>query len=785
MTLMQSLPSLLPLAITPYSQVAVTDIDGDTLSEVVVLNSDILHLGIAHQFLFSDMTPPGWSEYTTQTWSQFTNPNWITTWAANMQGTAAGACTVLMGDQMLVADFDGDGTDEIFLYNIYRPWWRIAKWNAATGQLNVICQCAGTPQWTIQPYDQYFVFPNPNGQTGAGILLFNTQTLAIAVLLFSGGVFSVSPAVTGGGVDGFNFQAAGSSSLPTRFIGGHFVQAGQGAFLVFNSNSIWVGVTCLTWDGQAFHASSGQSHQVGGWSLGSGDQIQAADLDGDGVDELFFFSAGDGFLGVWKFNGNASPPQWECPVCTKSVNGLSIGGQDQYLATVLPWQPGKPHASIVAYGQQQPQIGVLNCTDLQAGFTFQPGSLGTDWQVTSNDRYFAAPLTALAEPRLIVASQQSGSLRMGAINTSTSGMSVASSCALPVPGWTPTYLATTAPVTESFTPFTGEQLDIYHYISKLLTLKATDDLRSIYDAPDYQDLIGGYVSTLTVESAVPAGKPWHPDNWAAVRKILLGECNAVALVYGIYKSLGKLASSLNHQQTIDLAQVQSNIQLPPPSDAATIYSYWLAQVAVAALWGIGAGVGLFLEVAEVASRVGVCCSVGASLLGSLFGELVPPDAPPPKVAYGQIKTQMAVTFANTAITQCETPSEILKDPIKLQIAGQLANTTWNMKHAVTPTTMAAVAQADRLAFYQQLLPFLFTIGEELNAPRSSLVGPNCQVGVQVNVELPEWNIYWLYAPPDTNPSAALVSDLTALGVGEQMLLGAGQWAAIPHKIWPV
>src|SRR6202035_5575193 len=115
-------------------------------------------------------------------WSQYTQTNGIHAWASNTQGNIS----VQMGDQMLVADFDGDGIDEIFLYNVYNGTWRIAKWSTTTGQVELICpQCSGVPQWTIQPYDQYFVFPNPNGQPGAGILAFNTQSLALGVLLYS------------------------------------------------------------------------------------------------------------------------------------------------------------------------------------------------------------------------------------------------------------------------------------------------------------------------------------------------------------------------------------------------------------------------------------------------------------------------------------------------------------------------------------------------------------------------------------------------------------------------
>lgn len=791
MALYQTLPSLLPLPFTPYSQVAVTDIDGDQVCEVIVLNSDILQLGIAHQFSFSEMVPPGWSQYTNLDWSQDTDLNWIHAWASNTPGASSGTFTVQMGDQMLVADFNGDGTDEFFLYNVYNSTWRIARWSTITGQLELICpQCSGVPQWTIQPYDQYFVFPNPNGQAGAGILAFNTQSLALGVLLYSNGALSAPTVTPGGDIDNWTFEGL-SQQYISRFVGGHFVQAGQGAFMVFNPTANYV--ACLTWDGQAFHVSRGQNHQVGGWSLGSGDQYQVADLDGNGLDELFLYNP-DGYLGVWNWSAGQGQAQWECPVCTKSVNGLSIGGQDQYLATMLP---GQTYASIVAYGQQRPQIGVLSCTDLKS-FTFQPADFGTAWQVTSKDQYFAAPLTSSAQPRLIVASVQNGNSAMGAISTGTAGLSFASSSALPVPGWTPTYLATQAPSTPAsgFPAFSSAQMPIYQYLSNLLTLNATSDLRSVYTNGDYQDQFSGYLSTLT-NATVPAGENWQSSDWDYVQTTLRSECNAISLLYGLYKSLRSLSGTLHTQQGIDLTQVESNVQLLA-SDDATVTSYWLSQAGVAALWGLGAGAALFLE-APPAAVLAVVCSVAASLLGSLFNEFLPPEAPAPQVSYGQIKAQIAATFANTKISNCTAPGVILSDPIKLQIVGQLANTTWNMDQTDWTAVIAAAGNADRIAMYQQLLPYSFEIGEVTNANipapyywvstghfmswKREPFGQNnsCYLAVPIGAEA--WNDYVMYVPGPTAPPSTLVSDLAALGVQRQMLLGAGQWSVIPRTTY--
>src|ERR1051325_1337946 len=118
-----------------------------------------------------------------------------TLWSAQ-QGAAPGGWGVESGDTIMAADLDGDGIDELFIYNLYYSWWGVLKWLAGQLQTCYLVQvtaASGYMTWSASLNDQYFIVPNLNGidstLNGAGIFAFNSATKSLGIMAYSNGKF--------------------------------------------------------------------------------------------------------------------------------------------------------------------------------------------------------------------------------------------------------------------------------------------------------------------------------------------------------------------------------------------------------------------------------------------------------------------------------------------------------------------------------------------------------------------------------------------------------------------
>jgi hypothetical protein len=700
----QTVPALLPATFSPATQVEVFDIDGDRTSEVVVLNPDAGQLAVIHQFTFNDLSSSYWPDATTpQWWCEWTTP------PAPAPAPGGGTWNVQPGDVMVAGDFDGDGTLELFLYNTTTLAWAVLKWQASTNGLATLYTGRGCPGWKAQTGDTFHLFPGPNGAAADGLLAFNTVTLTIGVLQFESGKMSCPIATTGGDIENWTFHAN------DEFYAGHFTSPSTGGFMVFNPGD--TNIAYLTWTGSAITVSQGQNGTLGTAPGGSGqwfirwnDQYQCLDLDGDGLDEVFAYNGTDPlFVGAWKWVTSAS--QFQCLIAAKDIPNWTIGANDQY--TPVPIQKSD---GILAFNSALAQVAVLQYVQPKgsSGAAFQSsaaaGSLNAPetWFVSANDVYYSAPTWSTTAPNLFVISPQPPAPKddpvstLGALSTDGSTISVVSQVILPAPGWTATLLSN-APAT-TIPTFSTSQLAVYVYISNQFNPSTQGDIRGSYNNSSWASLLGSFGQSL-MTAKNPTGQGFSEEDWDYVSQMIGAECQGVEAVNTTYTvTMPIIERTVAGWQSDDVNAAKNYIQLSLPAgygQPPASIPYWPSQFAVAAVWGIAAIAGAAGPFAAIVA------SVAASLLGSAASS-APTDADPLQSTYESINNTIDATFSDQAIAQVTVPANILTDPGKLQIYWALSGTTWKVS-LDTSAAQSAYEGVDRTSMYAQLLPAVYSI----------------------------------------------------------------------------
>ena len=118
-----NLQTLMPAALTPGSQKIMTDIDGDGVNELIILDSTLQQLSIVHQFTYGDsyftlnnidpnVWPASTQGTTTPLWTD-TTPRWWTIWATQgvIPNPFTPSWTIGLDDVIMAGDFDGDRAD--------------------------------------------------------------------------------------------------------------------------------------------------------------------------------------------------------------------------------------------------------------------------------------------------------------------------------------------------------------------------------------------------------------------------------------------------------------------------------------------------------------------------------------------------------------------------------------------------------------------------------------------------------------------------------------------------
>lgn len=833
-----SLQTFMPSVVTPNTQVLVTDIDGDGNNEVIMLDSNLKQLSISHQFSYSQISLSNissvWSSSTQPLWPSSTALNWMTTYGApalgipTPQGASFSPWQIEFGDVIKAGDFDGDGRDELFIYNLESLTWGILKWQSnglqTIAKQSVAPGTANPPvSWQGSTADQFVVVPNLSSimtnvtLNAAGILVYNSQTYALAMIAYASNTFSEPWSFNQTTLPG-GWKLNGNSPAPTinEFMPGYFATQGVTSIAVYSPSTAYIAL--LQWDPQQkqFVSSPGQGHQAGNWSFGSEDKHQIADLDGDGFSEMFVYAPNDGYIGILKWiNGSFH---------SYAITNSQIGsGQNS-------WTPGKESGSgtdkqedhyfclsgsgntpgnIFAFSpnggpSNTPKVARLYYFNQNNNQNFVCSWAGSSlsgingWPVTAADKFHAGPSWDTATPQWITFSNQGPSaapvLTLGGAswNATSAQVQLVSSEKLPIQAWSPATLASSAPATP-FTAFpAGNQSQIYTYISQLFPIPSESKgdgpsaIRLVYDSTGDSGKFESYAGALAPVKqlsqipadwpTLPAGNTWTDQDWLAVQDPIVHECNQVDTTYRVYADIGKLAADLALFQKQDLGTVKLNIKLAQAVNPKSELDYWLGEIFVAFLCALAASTGFVSGLVGV----GVFLSTAASLAGSVVGY-----NPTQSKSYAEAEAEQDIvdTTSSTIVGESVAISDILTDPIKLKILDKLHDNEWKMKTSLPSTMRQPFQSVDRLWMYQQLLPFYFSI--EIYQPGANL--PNSSPTYTPPVPT---LYYYLkdqngYITASQFAGTTLYTDLfTTLSVTENdFFVGNGGWSAIPRSVF--
>jgi hypothetical protein len=279
-------------------------------------------------------------------------------------------------DRFLFADVDGDNHREVVITN---PdlWAGVLKWqdSALRPVWMSYTPLAGPVTWDRAPGDE-LAPADVDGDRQEEVIIYNGFHNTIGLLKWQGGalqpVWKSGSPLTGPAGDWY----LGS---PDVFCPADIDGDGQQEILVSNGSDLWTGV--LKWqDGALRPAWMSYTPLTGpvNWDVSAGDVFSAADVDGDGQDEIVIYNNTLGTMGLLKWQGSALQPVW------KSGSPLTGPAGD--------WDRGPQDAFFLAdvEGDRQQEIVVEN-PDLWTGvLKWQNGALQPIWMNDTLGNGFSA-----------------------------------------------------------------------------------------------------------------------------------------------------------------------------------------------------------------------------------------------------------------------------------------------------------------------------------------------------------------------------------------------------------
>jgi hypothetical protein len=131
---------------------------------------------------------------------------------------------------------------------------------------------------------------------------------------------------------------------------------------------------------------------------------------------------------------------------------------------------------------------------------------------------------------------------------------------------------------------------------------------------------------------------------------------------------------------------------------------WMGQVVDAAIWGAAV-----IPEAKIGQ---LALAVTASLFGGYLGS----SGSPQQVSYSAFAGAVDATYLNAISQNGINESTALQDAGMIAVAGQLAGQAWEWLPSESADIAMSATNANRLMFYQILIPVKFQIIQFLNNP---------------------------------------------------------------------
>ena len=230
-------------------------------------------------------------------------------------------------DQFFVGDFNGDGKADVYVFN--GNDWSIPYvgmlQSSGTGLSLVHRFDSNMPDWQMRPSDQFFV-GDFNGDKKADLCVFNGSAWSIpyfGMLSSSGNNLAMATRYDGTMPDW--------QMRPTdKFFLGDFDGDGKADVYVFNGDSWSIAyLGMLKSNGSALSMAHRYDGNAPGWQMRKNDRHYVGDLNGDGKADLVVFNSLDWspvYLGRMISNGSALA----CDYSTTWIGGWHLGTVDQF-----------------------------------------------------------------------------------------------------------------------------------------------------------------------------------------------------------------------------------------------------------------------------------------------------------------------------------------------------------------------------------------------------------------------------------------------------------------------
>lgn len=195
-------------------------------------------------------------------------------------------------DRYYVGDFDGDGNDDVFVFNgtnWNKPYLGLLRSDGTGLQCSARYDGAVPSFWAMRPGDTFFV-GDFNGDQKADLYIFNGSNWSIPYLgLLKSNGLSLS------GIRRYDGSIPGWTMKPKdQYFVGDFNSDGKSDLYVFNSHN-WSNkyLGMLRSTGTDLSNIKLFNGSLPSWSMNTNDQFFVGDFDGDGKSDLYVFNGSD------------------------------------------------------------------------------------------------------------------------------------------------------------------------------------------------------------------------------------------------------------------------------------------------------------------------------------------------------------------------------------------------------------------------------------------------------------------------------------------------------------